>query len=90
MDRLGVQLACPEKRDEAPKAPCQRLCEGFIPAESFVLQPESENDEHIRGPVEFTVEAGDEPVTPQDRQGVVAELSLALGLVDLPDVIETK
>src|SRR5215207_8394635 len=90
MDRLRIQPARAEKRDEARKPPRQCLRKCFVLAESLVFQPQAQDDERVRRTVEFAVESADELVTPQDWQGVVAELALVLGLVYLQHVVEVK
>jgi hypothetical protein len=45
----------------------QRLGKGLILAKGLILQPETQNDKGVRRLVELAVEAGDEPVAPQDR-----------------------
>src|SRR5215207_10567289 len=90
MDRLRIQLARAKKRDEACKPTRQCLGKCFVLAQSLILQPQAQDDERVRRAVEFAVKSGDELVTPQDWQGVVAELALVLGLVDLQHVVEVK
>src|SRR5260370_39225188 len=89
-NRRGIQLARAEKPHEAcqPASQCRR--KGLIKAVSLILQPQAQDDERVGRPVEFAVEARDQPVAPQYRQRVVAEPTLVLRLVDLPDVVHAE
>ena len=89
-NRRRIQLARAEKRDESRKPARQCLRKCLILAEGLIFQPQAQDDERVGRPVEFAVEARDEPVAPQNRQRVVAELALVLRLVDLPHVVEAK
>jgi hypothetical protein len=54
------------------------------------LEVESLDDECPITPLGLEIRAPDDPITPEKRQYVVAELSLRLRLVDLDHVIEAE
>src|SRR5437879_13121313 len=90
MNRRCIQLARAEKPHEARKSTSQCHCKRLIETLSFLLQPQTQDDERAGYPVEFTVETGDETVAPENRQRVVPKLALAKRLVDLPYVVEAE
>ena len=89
-NRRCIQFTRAEKSDKSRQSTSQCLRKCLIFAEGFILQPQAQDDERVGRPVEFAVEARDEPVAPQNRHRVVAELALRLGLVDLPHVVEAE
>src|ERR671925_510985 len=68
----------------------ERLDERRVVGERLVLEPQTEDREGRGRAVQSSVEAGDQPVAPQDRQRVVAELALHRRRVHLPDVVEVE
>src|SRR3990172_8643975 len=87
---LCIQFSGTEKGDEARNPAGQSLRKILVFAEGFIFQPQAQDDEGVGRPVEFTVETPNEPVAPQNRQGVIAELALVLRFVYLPHIVEAK
>ncbi len=71
-----IQFVRAQKRDEACKPAGECLRKRLVFAKDLILQPQAQDDKRIGRPVEFAVEARHEPVAPQYRQRVVAELAL--------------
>lgn len=89
-ERLCIYAVRAKKGNEAREPARQCLRECLILAERLIFQPQPQNDKGLARPFEFAVEARHEPVAPQYRQCVIAELAPVPGFVLLPDVVKTK
>lgn len=65
-DRLCVQFARAQKRNEPFEPTSQCLCKCLVLAEGPILQPQAQDDKRVRQAVEFAVKSGGELVIPQD------------------------
>src|SRR5579864_8692550 len=60
----GIQPARAQKPHEARQPASQGLRKGLIEALSLILQPQAQDDKRAGRPVEFAVEARNEPIAP--------------------------